>query len=84
MLVSWQMELQQTLYQILDNLQQLSTQVPNISFSIKVNVLEQCVYQPSFIQIKDGEIKDERYMAIVSEKLLSGLISNDQHIILLS
>lgn len=54
-LVTQQMELQQTLYQILDNLQQLSTQVPNISFSIKVNVLEQCVYQPFFIQIREGK-----------------------------
>lgn len=54
-LVNLQMELQQTLYQIPDYLQQLSTRVPNISFSIKVNVLEQCVYQPFFIQIKEGK-----------------------------
>lgn len=50
-----QMELQQTLYQIPDDLQQLSTPVPNILFSIKVNVLEQCVYQASFIQVKEGK-----------------------------
>lgn len=78
------MELQQTLDQIPDNLQQLSTQVPNISFSIKVNVLEQCVYQPFFIQIKGEEIKYERYIAVLAEMLLSGLISNEQQIILLS
>lgn len=51
--VTRQMELQQTLFQISHNLQQLSTRVPNILFSIKVNVLEQCVYQSFFIQIKD-------------------------------
>lgn len=38
------------------------------------------IFHPS----KGGEIKDERNMAVVPKMFLSGLMSNDQHIILLS